>query len=319
MSPILLTAEGSPEIYLHRVVLWAGIFLCALLAVFFLRHKSFPLRTAGIFLPLAFFLGFFCAHLGYGLVRIEYALYDRSILWLFQFWSGGYMLYGGMLGVALAALIAAKSTRVSTLSLMDAIAPAGALLIALCRLAEGLSGAFFGDYVEEGTLWARFPFAVYDSYYEGWSIAVFMAAAAVALILMVILLVKKPAFPGDSTLLLLGLYAAAQVVLESMRFDDFLRWGFIRSSQVFSAIALAFVLGCYCHKSGGQFLKKRIAVWAGFAVCAALVLVLEFAVDGKIEFLSFLTPAACHTIMAVICVIFALCVCSMRRISLHKD
>ena len=318
MSPILLTPEGAPAIYLHHVVLWAGIVLCAAWACASLCKKTFSGRTSVLFVSLSVLLGFFCAHLGYGLLRIEYALYDRSPLWLVTFWDGGYMLYGGLLGVVLAAFIAAKASRASAVKLMDAVAPAGALMIAFARLAEGLSGAFFGDYVEEGTALARFPFAVYDSYYEGWSVAVFMAAVVIALILTVFLLIKKPAFAGDRTLLLLGLYASAQVVLESMRFDDFLRWGFIRCSQVFSAVVLAFVLLAYCRRACGRFAKKRIAVWCTFAVCAALVLVLEFAVDGKIEFLSFLTPASCHALMAIVCAVFAALILTMRRISLAK-
>ena len=319
MSPILLFSIGSFEICLHHAVLWLGIVLCMLLCIPALRKHGFNAQTQMIFLPLALVFGFLFAHLCYGLLRIEYALYDRSLLWLLMFWEGGYMLYGGMLGVALAALLSAKLSNASALKLMDAAAPVGALLIAFIRLAEGLSGSFFGDYLAEESVLSFFPFAVYDVYYEGWVEAVFMGGVIVALVVAIFLLLRKSAFDGDRTLLLISLYAAGQIVLESMRFDDFLRWGFIRCSQVFSAAAILLVLLCYCRRCAGAWQKRRIALWITFVVCAALVLVLEFAVDGKIDFLSFLTPVHCHTIMAVICAIMAGCVLTMRKCSLTVE
>ena len=319
MSPILLFSIGSLEIYLHHAVLWLGIVLCMLLCIPALKKQGFSGPTRTVFLPLALLLGFLFAHLCYGLLRIEYALYDRSLLWLLMFWEGGYMLYGGMLGVALAALFSAKITKSSALKLMDSIAPVGALLIAFIRLAEGLSGSFFGDYLEDESVLSFFPFAVYDVYYEGWVEAVFMGGVIVALLVAVFLMLRKSAFDGDRTLLLVSLYAAGQIVLESMRFDDFLRWGFIRCSQVFSAMVILLVLLCYCRRCAGAWQKRRIALWIAFAVCAALVLVLEFAVDGKIDLLLFLTPVHCHTIMAVICTVMARCVLAMRKCSLTKE
>jgi len=318
MSPILLFSLGTLEVYLHHIVLWAGIILCLFLGLTMLRRQGFSSRAAACFLPLALLFGFFFSHLCYGLLRIEYALYDQSLLWLFMFWKNGSMLYGGMLGVMLAALLSARLSKVSALRLMDTVAPAGALMIAFIRLAEGLSGSFFGDYLEEEAAFSFFPFAVYDAYYEGWVEAVFMGGVAVALVLFVFLLVRKSAFDGDRTLLLVGLYAAAQVVLESMRFDDFLRWGFIRCSQVFSAVVMVIVLLCYCRRCAGAWKKQRVALWITYVVCAALVLVLEFAVDGKIDMLLFLTPVHCHVIMAVVCAVMAGCILTMRKYSLKK-
>ena len=318
MSPILLFSIGSLEIYLHHAVLWLGIAACLLLCIPALKKQGFSAKTCRVFLPAALLFSFLFAHLCYGLLRFEYALYDRSLLWLVMFWDGGYMLYGGMLGVALAAVLSAKATGASSLKLMDAVAPAGALMIAFIRLAEGLSGSFFGDYLEDGSFFSFFPFAVYDVYYEGWMEAVFMGGVIVALLVAVFLLLHKSAFDGDQTLLLVSLYAAAQIVLESMRFDDFLRWGFIRCSQVFSAAIILFTLLCYCRRSKGAWQKRRIVVWITFVICAALVLVLEFAVDGKIDMLIFLTPAHCHAIMAAICAVMAGCVFTMRKCSLME-
>ncbi len=58
-----------------------------------------------------------------------------------QFWQGGYTLYGGILGGMGAIALYAKLTKQKALPLLDAVTP-GALL-ALCglRLAEGFTGA----------------------------------------------------------------------------------------------------------------------------------------------------------------------------------
>lgn len=300
-----------------HAALWLGLLLCEALCVRVMIKNSYSLRDALIFVPLSLLLGFFFAHLGYCLVRFDDVIYG-SVSWLWRFWDGGYMLYGGMLGAALAAVIIARFSMRSPVELMDLLAPFGALCIAFVRLADGLSGVNFGDYLEEDSFLARFPFAIYDAYYESWVEAVFMGGILVALVLFVFLLRVDKNKTGDRTLLFLGLYAAAQIVLESMRFDDFLRWGFIRSSQLLSAVVILFVLACFCRQAKGAQQRGRIAVWIAYVICAGLCLVLEFAVDGKIGFLTFLTPAACHAIMALICVIIAGCVLKMRSFARHS-
>ena len=299
-----------------HAVLWLGLLICLGLSVRTMLKSSYSIREALLFVPLCLLLGFFFAHLFHSLVRLDDVIYG-SFASLFAFWNGGYMLFGGMAGVALAALLVARFSMRSSLELMDLLAPIGALCIVFIRLHEGLSFQNFGDYLEDGSFFARFPFAIYDADYEAWVEAVFMGGAAVSLLLAVFLHKTVSRQAGDRTLLFLGLYAAAQIVLESMRFDDFLRWGFIRSSQLISAVAIVFVLACYCRQAKGEHPRGRAAVWILYAICAALCLVLEFAVDGKIGFLTFLSPAACHTIMALICAVIAGCVLKMRSFAKH--
>ena len=121
-------------------------------------------------------------------------------------------------------------------------------------------------------------------------------------------------------LLCLGLYACAQVVLESLRRDEFLRWGFVRVEELFSAVLILLVLIIYCVRSGkGRTVGKAIC-FALFAAMVVLCLLLEFATEGRIPFLLFLEVWQCYAAMACACAVMAGCVLWMRGLTtVEKD
>ena len=189
-----------------------------------------------------------------------------------------------MAGVALAALIAGKWSRVSVASLLDALAAPAALTIGLARFAEYFSGEGIGPYVEN-EFFCRFPFAVYRPDYEVWNWAVFVLEGITALVIAVILKRKKrPA--GDTAKLFLLLYSACQITLESLRRDHCLRWLFVRVSQL---TALIVILGLMAAavirwiKGGRKQSATRVWLpWLAVAVCSGIVVAIEFSFDGKI-------------------------------------
>lgn len=261
------------------------------------------MRSLALFAALAILLGFALAHLGYGLVRLDYTLHDAQPLSLLAVWDGHYLLYGGMAGCALAAVLVAKGASRPALSLLDTLAPVGALMIAVSRLAQGLHGEGYGAYLDDGSAFARFPFAVYDAYYEAWAWALFLLAALVAVLLAVWLAIRKSRFAGDKALLLVGLYASAQIVLESLRRDDYLRWGFVRSSQVISAVLVGAVLVCYALPRRGQPLWRKVISFAIYAAMVGLCTTLEFALEQRVDFMQSLSTQACYVWMAAACVV----------------
>ena len=227
----------------------------------------------------------FCAHFFYRLVNLAYD--PPAFAELFAPWQNGHMLYGGLIG-SLLALWCCGGKR--ALRLMDAYAPSMALMIAAFRLSEGFAGQGYGQYVYEGT--ASVPLSLYDVRslpYELWAWALFMAEALVALVLFAALLCRKDRRHGDGILLLLGLFAAAQIVLESLRRDEFLRWGFVRCEELFSALTVGAVLFGYQRLSKkGKALQKSLC-WVLFGVLVAFCpSCLEFATEGRIPFLRFL-------------------------------
>ena len=266
------------------------------------------LLLATVLLPL---LVAFFSHLLYGLVDLENTLYSYSAAYLFAFWEKGNMFYGGMLGAILALFLAGQKQG---LKLLELYAPSGALMLVAARIAEGFSGQGYGEYAAEESFFCRPPFMMFDAEYEAWAWALFILEALVALALLLVLLRRKATWDGDGTLLLLGLYASAQIVLESLRRDEFLRWGFVRVEELFSAIAVVIVLVCYCVKAGrGKALAKTLC----FSLCLMMIvlcLLLEFATEGRISFLEFLDVNACYITMAGACAVLGACVLWMRRL-----
>lgn len=316
LEPIELFEIAGFTLYAHQALLAVAVLACGALCAVNVRRAGLPHASVLYFLPLAIVMGMLLAHLSFCLLRFGDVSY-RGIGYLFRFWEGddlhAYMLYGGMAGCAIAAWLAAKLAKASPVKLMDAIAPAAALMLCLVRVAQALAGQGHGRTLDEDSPLGFFPFAVYDSMYEMWNWAVFVPAALYLLIVAIVLWRGQGKRVGDATLLLLLLYAAAQITFESLRNDDVLRWGFVRCSQVFSAVVVAFVLLCYClrvHKSGGA----RIAVaWVSYVLLLVVCLLMEFAIEKRISFLEFLEPAGCHVVMTVASALMVVNALGVRR------
>ena len=228
----------------------------------------------------------------------------------------GLLTFGALLGAVLALVIGGQKERAKV---MQAYAPSMALIVLFARLAEGCMGQGYGEYwYGEENLLTRMPFMTYDPYCEFWGWALFMAGAAIALILFVVLLARKPAFEGDGMLLFFGLYAAAQVVLESLRRDEFLRWGFVRVEELLSAVVLLTVLIWYWVRSGKAHAVCKSLLVALFLTMVVCCLLFEFATEGRVAFLIFLDVWHCYALMAVACAVNAACVVCMRRMTIPK-
>ncbi len=306
---MFLIYEEQPLPFVMTVA--AGLLMALGLGWYRCRRGGASRSRAVLAMVLTPLLGFVFAHLGYCLARWEYVLTDKSAGYWFAFWEKGYMLYGGMAGCLLA-LLAIGGKR-GFAKLADAFAPSGALMIAAARIAEGFAGQGYGEYVEAESALCRFPLMMYDAEMELWAWAIVSLEAVLALALMVALLVKRPTRPGDGALLLVGLYAAAQIVLESLRRDDFLRWGFVRCAELISAIALAAVLLCYCVRAPKGRLVSKALCWSLYAGMIGLCLLLEFAVDGKVSFFG-LDENGCYVCMAAACAALAGAVLWMRSL-----
>ena len=189
-------------------------------------------------------------------------------------WEGGFMLYGAVLGALLAAGLLARRCGAGVTATLDELAVPGLLAVAVCRLGEGLTGEGVGAWVESAAL-MRFPFAVQNEFGE-WQLAVFVLEAAAALLIALAVL-RVQAGQGERITTALLLYACCQVVLESLRMDSCLKIGFVRVSQVISAVVILGVTVLRAQRAGGRPLVIRRA--AGLGVCAALVGGVEWALD----------------------------------------
>ena len=101
-----------------------------------------------------------------------------------------------------------------------------------------------------------------------------------ALLFLLLVLRRKSRQPGDRARLALILLCAFQLVFESLREDEFLRWGFVRVGQLIPAMILFCLLAyaLFIKKTEGWRAPRHLAV-TGFLLLAALVTALEFALD----------------------------------------
>ncbi len=222
------------------------------------------------------------ARLFYCLVRLDYVFFEQEWSFIFSLWKGGFALYGALLGCLLAAFIFSRAAKVKAGDVLDCIAPGAALVIAGARFAESATTQGVGRLVEAEALQC-FPFAVQNVYGE-WVMPVFFYEGIVALAICFTVyrhLKRKNEKAGNTALLFLLFFGASQVLLESMREDDFLRWGFVKVSQLMSMGLVVIIAAIFGVRIMAQ--KKRMPLAAsGFFLLAAGVgscVLIEFALD----------------------------------------
>lgn len=298
--PLGMTAYG---IGVALAALLAVLLLCAQLrgearraggnaSVALMGHVQ-PLRLAVCCIPAAFV----CARLLYCLARFSFFFMELGPLSVFNTRMGGFLLYGAVLGAMLAAAAVARHDGVSVAAALDDLAAPGMLAVLICRLFEGATTEGVGAWVENEALW-RFPIAVQNEFGE-WQYAVFLLEALIAAILLAVLLARRYA-PGERIMTALLLYACCQVVCESLRMDSCPRIGFVRVSQVLSAVVILGVTLIRASRARGV---------RGAAVCGTIVLAC-CGVVGGIEWALDKTPIdnrILYLAMSAACAAMAVC------------
>ena len=280
------------------------------IAVFLIRGRKEKAGALALTVVLAVPLGLLCARAFYVLARFDefaaefgFDSFFRAKNPDYAIWgaANGAGLWGAVGGAALGALAAGKCTGTKVSRLLDALAPAGALAIALSRLGEFSIGEGIGPTVTEEAF-AFFPLAVINEW-EEWNFAVFLLESLVALLLFCYLLRRNDLWrDGDRARAFLLIYSACQIVLEALRRDNFMRWLFVRVSQVTAAVVLlgllVFGILRWMRRPEGQRIPKRTVVicCAAFLLLAGVVVLLEFGIDKSAELsipLAYLLEAGC--------------------------
>ena len=290
---------GSLTLWSFGTVM-AGATALAVLVMHLLRDRAgcrrdTPLVLSTLAIPLSVLL----ARIGWWLCSLDWLRSTALSFWSFS--DGGYMLYGALLGGALAALITSRFRKEPFGRVADLAAAPYAIVIAAARFAEYLTGNGYGsgvvewfDPLEEWSMIAwedpsplcRFPFAV-QNFYGTWRFSINFWEGLAALVFLIVLLRMKKRKPGAGAILLLLMYAACQIVFESMRRDEVLRWSFVRINQLLSAVlVLGLLVLCWqlqpAEKRSGRELALRLC---GLLVCVGIVMLMEFVLDQKVSFL----------------------------------
>ena len=215
--------------------------LLSVLLLLSLGKKRFRDDSAWLLAVLALPLGLIGARVFYILARVPNTpevLADAPYLW-----HGGFALWGAVGGSVLAAFLVSRKRKQSFASLLDLMAAPAALMICIARFAEFFSGEGHGPALEKETF-CFFPLCIWNEMWEQWELAVFVFEGIAALVILILMLLYKPSRPGDRARRFLILYGTCQVLLESLRRDNFLRWLFVRVSQLTAVIIMLLMIIC---------------------------------------------------------------------------
>ena len=230
VQPLMESEEidyWNPDIFfLTKYGLTAAVSaLCGLVLTLLCSRKRLPLDTRAAICTVGGFGALVGARVLYMLARYSYIMVDlggSSFFW--QFWQGGYTLYGGILGGMGAIALYAKLTKQKVLPLLDAVTP-GALL-ALCglRLAEGFTGQGFSKQMDD-ICWYFLPFQNEDGQMLVWAYEAIVAAVALVIVLVQ---GRRQKIAGRTLETGLTIISVMQVLLDSWRADELIRFGFVR-------------------------------------------------------------------------------------------
>lgn len=301
---------GRP-VSLYALSIWIGCLAGAVL--FLLEGRKLKKSALVTTLIIGTVFGLFCARAYYVLARFDLFM---EIGWENFFCSAdedlkawgaasGAAFWGAAGGVCLGALLSAKLTGEKVSALLDALAPSAALAIAVSRFGEYGIGEGIGPDVEAEELFF-FPLAVVNKWDE-WKFAVFMLEGVAALAIFILLMTRgRRLQEGYRARMFLILYSSAQIILEALRRDNFLRWLFVRVSQVASAVVLLglliFGILRWARKDPEKRMPKKRIVWCCvlFGLMVLTVIALEFAVDKSPD----ISMGAAYLMEAVCCVVF---------------
>lgn len=326
-------------IQLGALTIWPfGLIFAGLLIPFFawiaLRQKKCSLDkgTASWFALLAVPLCFVLARLLYCVMTADQILDEGDFGIIFRTGEGGFLLWGAIAGLLLAAKLTGKITHQSGARIADSAAVPALLLIAAVRILCGLMFENFGtgayldewfapeeaDFTNRYSVFALadwsffecFPFAVQD-YYESWCWAIFslqaLFAAGAAFWVH-----RVRAADGGKAAWFVVLYACGTIATESMLLHGeilHLPWqAFIKGNEVLSAAALLIVAAvCLCRLEKGSRLKPALILLPQFLAAVGIVIVMEFAAfEKKIPAIAWLPADACHLLSVLACLWIAL-------------
>jgi len=261
----------------------AGISVLCYLGAAVWLHRKAQFGTDAVLLygilgiPLGIIVSriFFCAaNINYFMQTLEQPLK------MLNFWDGGYSMAGMLLGLVLAALLAAKLTRLDFRTFLDAmVLPLGVLIFGL-RMAEGLTdGLGIGRNIDSAVVTQSLPFLFINETFgtlELHRLAVFRLEAIFALLILGLMFwfrLRKNRRSGDLAMLFFALYGAGQVLFESMRSDGHMVMVFIRVQQVLGLLSILIALGIYCHRYGKTH-GARDAVTAAWTMLPIMAVIL---------------------------------------------
>lgn len=275
---VLFEIGGLPVYGYGAAVAAAALLFCSLLLI---RARKNGLFAAAGACALSVFFGFVFSRLLYT-VTDQVPLSHFSAEMLIRFDAGGFSMYGALLGAAAGCALAARWSGNGAPKLMDALAPCLMLFILIVRVAEwGGSLGLSRELTEERDPWLRETFLAADQ--DGYRyLRVYLLEAVAALILLIILLADRKRRPAGNVMLrAMLLYGAVQTLMESLRYDQHMKFGFVGVQHILSYAVLCLALVILILRRRRTEKKDRTAMTAAILIlpAAGISVLLEFLID----------------------------------------
>jgi prolipoprotein diacylglyceryltransferase len=269
-----------------------GIWIALAMGVFFILFKwrasvdALPKGTAEVYAVLAVPFALLCARLVFCLADAGYFLstITQADKMLF-FFDGGYAMTGVLIGFTVSGILTAKIMRAPYGRVLDAAAAALGVPLCMARLAEAETALGRGREIISEALRGSVFFTVPDYGALRHAVYRYEAVAAAVLFGVMLFILHKKWQAGDKALLFIILYGAAQVVLESMRDDFHMLWGFVRAQQIFAIflpVTAAVIFSVRMYRSGTA-VRVLIPIWLLGAAGIILGVIKEFDIDTSLN------------------------------------
>lgn len=301
------------EVYAYG--LCAAIGAALLLTGMRIAGRDLPKGTVGVFGVLGTALGILCARALYCAVNWSNFIYNyENPLLVLRFFDGGLSMPGMIAGLVLAAAVTAKLMKARFAKVMDAMCVPFGLMMAALRIGEQFTDLGVGAAVNEGFATANLPWLFLESrmgVMVEYRLNVWMYEAFAGLVICAVAVLcwrRLKNHAGDTALVVLSLYGASQILLESMRDDGHMLIIFLRVGQLAAFVLPAVCCGILSRRVKDQ---KLVAIaWVVVVLCVAAVAALEFSLDGRLTFGNptlardwSLMAAACAALFAMPCLL----------------
>lgn len=272
----LFSIFGMP-VYPYALFLTLGACLALVMALARSRKTGLNRGAVLTFALFAIPLGVICGRAVFCMCRVVDVM-DFGFGYVFRIDYGGFSLIGVTLGMALAAYLTKLCHRVSFLDVCDTVTPALLMALAIARFAEGATMNGTGPEITVPAL--QFAPLARQGLYGEYTYAVHMGEAVTALVASVYTQTLPGGRRGFACGMGVVIAAAAQVVWESARRDEVLKFDFIRYGMAFAAALLLLTLVLSMRRARWKAGKWALYI-ALFAVLALVCVAMEFFIDGK--------------------------------------
>lgn len=269
-APAPAVEPFSPAFSWYGMILAIGsaaalvfLFLCARI-----RRDLQPALTWTGLLAVPF--GLIGARLVYCLCSLPFYVKDIAAPEaMLKVWEGGLSLSGALIFVGLAGLLGAKLGKASAGEVLHAMTPSLCFLIGAAAIASRTVTMGYGPEMAEGILTISINGT--PRLDTAWLVIVLVYAVLLA----GSLLMKKTSLTAASRFALyVFLYGTVMILLESLRKDGHMVWGFVHAEMVFD-LCFALPALLYLARTRARILLSLLFT----ALLAGAVVALEFALD----------------------------------------